>query len=198
MFPESTDDPVAVFGAWLEEAKSRKDVAEPTAMCLATSTPEGVPSARMVLLKSADARGFVFYTNLESRKGGELTANLNAALCFFWQPLGHQVRVEGVVEPVSAAEADEYFASRARQSRIGAWASKQSRELEGGTKQLLAEAAKIALHYPVGEIPRPPHWSGFRLVPKRIEFREQGDFRLHKRLAFTREGSGWNAERLYP
>jgi pyridoxamine 5'-phosphate oxidase len=151
----------------------------------------------MVLLKGVDRRGFVFYTNLESRKGTELAANPNAALCFHWKSLQRSVRVEGPVEPVSAAEADAYFASRARTSRLGAWASKQSRPLE--SRFALEKAvAEYGLRYAVGEIPRPPHWSGFRVLPRRIELWRDMPFRLHERRLFHREGEGWRMEMLYP
>jgi pyridoxamine 5'-phosphate oxidase len=168
-------------------------------MCLATATPDGRPSARMVLLKGVDARGFVFYTNLESRKGAELSANPYAALCFHWKTLTRSVRIEGRVEPVSAEEADAYFASRPRGSRIGAWASKQSRPLESRLA-LEKRVAEFGLKFAVGEIPRPPFWSGFRLVPVRIEFWRDMPFRLHERLLFSREGpdAPWRTEMLYP
>jgi pyridoxamine 5'-phosphate oxidase len=166
-------------------------------MALATVDERGMPDVRMVLLKGFDAAGFVFYTNLESRKGMELAAVPKAALCFHWKSLRRQVRVRGAVEPVSAAEADEYFASRPRLSRIGAWASDQSRPLESR----LALEKSVALHtakYALGAIPRPPHWSGFRVVPEEIEFWRDGAFRLHDRLRFAREGAGWSRTALYP
>jgi len=192
----ATEDPFALFGAWMAEA-APTEPNDPNAVCLATATREGRPSARMVLLKDVDARGFVFYTNLESRKGGELTANPFAAMCFHWKSLGRSVRVEGAVEAVSAAEADAYYASRARGSRIGAWASKQSRPLEG--RWALEKAvAEYTLQFGLGEIPRPPHWSGFRLVPDRIEFWRNMPFRLHERRVFHRDGAGWAIEMLYP
>lgn len=187
-------DPIALFARWLEDAK---DLPEPTAMCLATATPEGVPSARMVLLKGVDADGFVFYTNIESRKGQELLANPRAALCFHWQPLGRQVRVEGVVERVSDAEADAYFDTRARESRIGAWASQQSRPLSGKT-ELLKRVAEFTAKYMVGDIPRPPYWSGFRIIPHAIEFWQQGAFRLHERSVYRWTGRDWEIGKLYP
>lgn len=198
MFPNPTDDPIVVFTAWLAGAKADKAIGEPTAMCLASTTPEGAPSARMVLLKGVDARGFVFFTNYESRKGTELDKNPQAAACFYWQKLGRQVRVTGGVERVSAAESDEYFASRPRDARIGAWASAQSRPLEGGIPQLMADVAKAATQYGIGEVPRPPHWGGYRIIPGTIEFWEEGRFRLHKRLLFSREGGEWRAGSLYP
>lgn len=191
-----TEDPYALFAEWLAEA-TRTEPNDPNAMCLATATPEGRPSARMVLLKGHDPRGFVFYTNLESRKGGELAANPHAALCFHWKTLTRSVRVEGRIEPVSDAEADAYYASRSRGSRIGAWASRQSRELEG--RWALEKAvAEYTVQFGVGQIPRPPHWSGFRLLPERIEFWRDMPFRLHERRVFVAAGEGWALETLYP
>lgn len=190
-------DPIARFADWMEEA-AKSEPSNPNAMALATTTPDGIPSVRMVLLKGADTRGFTFYTNLESRKGGELRSNPHAALCFYWKSLERQVRVEGRIEAVDAAEADEYFASRPRQSRIGAWASKQSRPMVG-MFELEREVAKAAAKFAVGEVPRPPHWSGFRLVPARIEFWRERPFRLHERIVFRRaEAGGWTTEELYP
>lgn len=192
----SAEDPIALFEAWLAEA-AQSEPNDPNAVCLATTTPEGRPSARMVLLKDVDSQGFVFYTNLESRKGGELAANPFAALCFHWKSLRRSVRVEGAVRPVSAAEADAYYASRPRGSRIGAWASAQSRPLE--SRFALEKAvAEQTLRFGLGEIPRPPHWSGFRLVPDRIELWRDMPFRLHERRVFHRQGAGWRLEMLYP
>ncbi len=192
----TTDDPVALFQAWMEEA-ARSEPNDPNAVCLATATPEGRPSARMVLLKDVDARGFVFYTNLESRKGRELTANPFAALCFHWKTLQRSVRVEGRVEQVSAEEADAYYASRPRGSRIGAWASRQSRPLE--SRFALEKAvAEYTMKFGLGEIPRPAHWSGFRLLPDRIELWRDMPFRLHERRVFHRTATGWEMEMLYP
>jgi pyridoxamine 5'-phosphate oxidase len=193
---EEAADPIAEFGTWLEEA-GRREPNDPNAVCLATATPEGRPSARMVLLKGVDARGFVFYTNVESRKGQELTANPFAALCFHWKSLSRSVRVEGRVEMVSAEEADAYYASRPRGSRIGAWASRQSRPLEGRWA-LEQRVAEFTLKFGVGEIPRPEYWTGFRLVPDRIELWRNMPFRLHERRVFHREGEGWRLEMLYP
>jgi pyridoxamine 5'-phosphate oxidase len=193
----ATDDPIAVFAAWMAEA-TKSEPNDPNAVCLATCTREGRPSARMVLLKDVDARGFVFYTNLESRKGGELAANPFAALCFHWKTLQRSVRVEGAVEPVSAEEADAYYASRARGSRIGAWASRQSRPLEGRFA-LEKAVAEYTLKFGLGEIPRPAHWSGFRLVPDRMELWRDMPFRLHERRVFHRTpAQGWEMEMLYP
>ncbi|MDN3568894.1 pyridoxamine 5'-phosphate oxidase [Paeniroseomonas aquatica] len=192
----SAVDPFAHFESWMAEA-TKSEPNDPNAVCLATCTPEGIPSARMVLLKGLDPRGFVFYTNLESRKGGELAANPQAALCFHWKSLHRSVRVEGAVEAVSDAEADAYYASRARGSRIGAWASKQSRPLE--SRFALEKAvAEYTMKFGLTEIPRPAFWSGFRVVPRRIEFWRDMPFRLHDRQVFHRDGAGWRVEALYP
>ena len=190
-----TQKPIEQFADWLEQAKAEKSIKEPTAMTLATATTVGKPSARIVLLKNHDERGFVFYTNLESRKSEEIKANPYAALCFHWMPLEKQVRVEGRIEPVSVEEADAYFASRPRESRIGAWASKQSRTLPHRGALMLAEYTAKFLGR---EVPRPPFWSGWRVVPDRIEFWQQSAFRLHDREVFTRVGQGWDVEKLYP
>lgn len=196
----SSEDPIALFEAWMAEA-ARTEPNDPNAVCLATATPDGRPSARMVLLKGVDAErpggGFVFYTNLESRKGGELAANPQAAMCFHWKTLARSVRVEGRVQPVSMEEADAYYASRARGSRIGAWASRQSRRLEGRFA-LEKAVADFTLKFGLGEIPRPAHWSGFRLVPARIELWRDMPFRLHERRVFHRTAAGWATEMLYP
>jgi pyridoxamine 5'-phosphate oxidase len=189
-------DPYALFAEWMEEA-TRTEPNDPNAMCLATATPDGRPAARMVLLKGQDARGFVFYTNLESRKGEDLAANAQAALCFHWKTLQRSVRVEGAVEPVTAEEADAYYASRHRSSRIGAWASRQSRPLEG--RWALEKAvAEYTLKFGLGDIPRPPYWSGFRVLPARIEFWRDMPFRLHERRVFHRDAETWREEALYP
>ncbi len=191
-------EPFGRFGAWLERAVAA-GVAEPTAFTLATADGEGRPSARMLLLKGFDEAGFVFYTNLESRKAGELAANPHAALCFFWQPLELQVRIEGGVRRVSDAEADLYYASRPRGSRIGAWASSQSRPLDS-YDELMARVEAYEARFAEGDIPRPPHWSGFRLSPERIEFWQGRASRLHERERFDLDvaGDGWVLQYLYP
>jgi pyridoxamine 5'-phosphate oxidase len=197
---ERPADPLDVFAAWLAEAEATEPN-DPTAMALSTVGEDGMPSCRMVLLKGFDPEGFVFYTNFESRKGRQLLATPKAALLFHWKSLRRQVRIEGEVAPVDAAEADAYFASRARQSQIGAWASQQSRALEGRF-ELEKRVALYAAKYAVGHVPRPPYWSGFRLTPRLIEFWQDGAFRLHDRLVYRRaeagEGPGWATERLYP
>jgi pyridoxamine 5'-phosphate oxidase len=189
-------DPIALFQTWFAEAKARES-ADPTAMALATANPSGAPSVRMVLLKAADGRGYVFYTNTESRKGLELAANPRAALAIWWPVTNRQVRVEGAVERVDDAEADAYFASRARGSQIGAWASVQSRPLEGRLA-LEKRVAQFTAKYAIGKVPRPEFWTGYRVVPSMIEFWQQRDFRLHERLVFRRAGDAWTTERLYP
>jgi pyridoxamine 5'-phosphate oxidase len=190
-------DPLSLFAEWLEEAQ-KKEPNDANAMALATVDPEGLPDVRMVLLKGFDERGFVFYTNLESAKGQQLAATPKAALLFHWKSLRRQVRLRGAVEPVSAEEADEYFATRARSSQIGAWASDQSRPLES-RMALEKRIAEFGLKFGVGKPPRPPHWSGFRLVPLSLEFWRDRPFRLHERLRFDSDGAGgWGTSRLYP
>jgi pyridoxamine 5'-phosphate oxidase len=201
--PLTTDDftersePFDLFAAWMKDAEA-SEPNDPNAMALATVDPDGLPDVRMVLLKGFDRNGFVFYTNLESQKGREIAASMKAALCFHWKSLRRQVRVRGPVERVSDAEADAYHASRPRGSRIGAWASKQSRPLE--SRFALEKAvAEYTARYALGAIPRPAHWSGFRIVPSSIEFWHDRPFRLHDRVVFSRAaGGGWGKTRLYP
>ncbi|MEO9876736.1 MAG: pyridoxamine 5'-phosphate oxidase [Anderseniella sp.] len=192
------DEPLQLFTEWLEEARAAEPN-DPTAMSVATVDGDGLPNVRMTLLKGFDERGFVFYTNFESQKGTEILASRKAALGFHWKSLRRQVRFRGPVEVVSEEEADAYFRSRPRDSRIGAWASQQSRPLE--SKFALEKAvAKFAAKHAIGDVPRPPYWSGFRLRPVYIEFWKDGAFRLHDRVVFQRDddGDAWSKTRLYP
>lgn len=189
-------DPFALFADWFAEA-TRSEVNDPDAMALATCGPDLRPSVRMVLLKDHGPHGFTFYTNLTSRKGRTLAANGEAALLFHWKSLRRQIRIEGAVEAVSDAEADAYFASRPRDSRIGAWASKQSQPLSSRAA-FTARIARETARFGIGEVPRPHFWSGFRLVPRYFEFWRDMPFRLHDRATFTREGDGWAQGLLYP
>jgi pyridoxamine 5'-phosphate oxidase len=190
------DEPLALFLAWFDLAK-KKEINDPNAMTLATVDADGLPNARMVLLKDIDERGLSFFTNLESAKGRELAATPKAALVFHWKSIRRQVRFRGTVERVSDAEADAYFATRAKGAQIGAWASPQSRPMEGRFALERAVARETARHG-LGSTPRPPHWSGFRLVPVEIEFWVNRPFRLHDRLQFTRGAAEWKTERLFP
>ncbi len=189
-------EPYDLFRKWLAEAEA-SEPNDANAMAIASVDADGQPSVRMVLLKDADIRGFVFYTNYESRKGRQLLETRKAALVLHWKTLGRQVRAEGSVETVTDEEADAYFASRHRSSQIGAWASQQSRPLESRF-ELEKRVALFAAKYAIGTVPRPPYWSGFRVVPERIEFWENKPFRLHDRLVYHRAGDGWTTEKLYP
>ena len=191
-----SDDPLALFDLWFAEAQA-SEPNDPDAMALATADAEGRPSLRMVLLKGHDARGFVFYTNLDSRKGNDLAANPAASLLFHWKSLRRQVRIEGPVSAVSDVEADAYFASRGRDSRLGAWASDQSRPLPDRAT-FEARVEEMREKFSAGEVPRPPRWSGFRVAPQRIEFWSDRAARLHERRLFERTGDGWREGLLYP
>lgn len=191
-------EPFALFAKWLKDAEA-SEINDPNAVALATVDADGLPNVRMVLLKDFDQRGFTFYTNFESQKGQEILGQKKAAMCFHWKSLRRQVRLRGAVEVVSDEEADAYYATRARGSRIGAWASQQSRPLEGRFA-LEKAVAEYTARYAVGEIPRPPHWSGFRIKPVSIEFWHDRKFRLHDRVEFRREHTDgpWNKVRMYP
>jgi pyridoxamine 5'-phosphate oxidase len=193
-------DPLALFSAWFKEAEA-KEINDPNGMALATTGADGMPDVRMVLLKHVDERGFVFYTNFDSAKGRDLRACPKAALLFHWKSVRRQVRIQGAVSEVSAAEADAYFASRPRDAQIGAWASRQSQPMSG-RHELEREVARYALKFGIGPVPRPPQWSGFRVSPERYEFWTDKPFRLHERLIFIRKESAdtasWRSEYLFP
>ena len=192
-------DPIEEFRALFAQAQAvdRTGLHDPTAMSLATVSSDGSPSVRIVLLKGVDERGFVFFTNLNSRKGRELIATPRAALCFYWPALDTQIRIEGAVEPVSDAEADAYFATRVRESQIGAWASQQSEPL-ASMDELRARVAAVENLYANKPVPRPPYWTGRRVRPERIEFWHAGEHRLHERRLFERDGDRWTLRRLFP
>ena len=192
----SADNPIELFQIWFQEAIGA-GIEEPSAMTLATVDRDGSPDARMILLKGVDERGFVFYTNMGSAKAQALMHDPRVALCFYWEDIGKQVRVRGRANMVSDEEADAYFATRPRLSQISAWASKQS-QLMRGYFELEGEVAKTALHFGLGMIPRPPFWSGFRVVPERIEFWVQKPFRRHQRIVYERTLDGWHKRWLYP
>ena len=191
-----TIDPIARFRDWMHEAEA-SEPNDPNAMALATVDAAGQPAVRMVLLKGLSADGFVFYTNQQSRKADDLAANLRAGLLFHWKSLRRQVRVEGAVTPVDHAEADAYFASRGRVSRLGAWASDQSRPL-ADRAMLEAKLAEVTARFEGQDVPRPPHWSGYRVAPERIEFWSDGEHRLHNRELYVRDGDGWTTGLLHP
>jgi len=196
---DNINDPITHFQSWLSEAE-KSEPNDPTAVALATADSNGMPNVRMVLLKGVDQQGFVFYTNFESAKGDELVVNPQAALCFHWKSLRRQVRVQGSIEVVADQEADDYFASRAKDSQIGAWASQQSRPLENRFA-LEKAVARFAAKHALGTVPRPPYWSGYRLVHEKIEFWTDKPFRLHDREVFYRDlrsDNGWRKEKLYP
>ena len=193
---EDTRDPVSLFHDWFEKANGTED-SLPEAMSVASIASDGRPSTRMVLLKQADEHGFVFYTNLTSRKGVEISANSNVALLFHWKSLKRQLRIEGIAEPVTDKEADDYFASRDRGAQIGAWASDQSSPMESRF-DLEKRVAQYTAKFGISKVDRPPFWSGFRVVPDRYEFWSEGQFRLHERLIYQKEGTSWRTERLFP
>ncbi len=190
-------NPFEIFKKCFEVAKSNKNIIEPTAMCLSTAGPENKPSSRMVLLKKFDENGFCFYTNLNSRKAQELKSNNFVALCFYWGILQIQIRIEGKIQPVSVDEADEYFASRRRESQIGAWASNQSHKMSNW-QDFLDKITMIEDKFHNQTVPRPEFWSGFRVVPTAIEFWQEGDFRIHQRFLFEKNSNNWVVNKLYP
>ena len=189
-------DPYALFAAWFADAQASEPV-DANAMTVATTTPDGFPSARIVLLKEWDKQGFVFYTNKQSRKGEELAANPRASLLFHWKTRGRQVRIDGTVTDMPDAAADAYYASRPRNSRLGAWASQQSRPL-ASRAELQAKLTEAETKYPGEHIPRPAYWGGYRITPTRLEFWQDMPFRLHDRVIYTRNGGGWEVTKIYP
>lgn len=193
---DTNPDPIAQFQQWFQDARDA-ECREPNAMTLATCTPDAYPSARIVLLKGVDARGFVFFTDYRSRKGQELSDNPSAALCFFWQELERQVRVSGAVQRIPRAESQEYFDSRPRGSRIGAWVSHQSQVLPS-RDVLDAQVVEVTERYGAGEVPLPDHWGGFRVIPEMFEFWQGRESRLHDRISYTRRAGAWQRERLSP
>jgi pyridoxamine 5'-phosphate oxidase len=192
-----SSDPIEQFGRWFDDAKACKAVLQANAMCLSTLDPDGFPDGRMVLLKGFDARGFIFYTNLESVKGRSLAAHAKAALTFHWDPLARQVRIQGTAERVSDAEADAYWTTRPRLAQIGAWASLQSQTLDRN-RTFIKRLSEFAVQFGTGAVPRPPHWSGVRVIPTKIEFWRARRGRLHERFLYRQDGSQWQVERLYP
>ena len=192
----TSSSPYTLFTQWMAEAE-KSEINDPNAMALATADAHGRPNVRMVLLKGWDESGFTFYTNLESTKGRELAANPFAAICLHWKSLKRQFRAEGRIEAVTDAEADAYFASRARSSQIGAWASRQSQPMSGRF-ELEKRLAEFAVQFGLGTVPRPPHWSGFRIIPNRMEFWQDQPFRLHDRRSYTQTDGGWQQEILFP
>lgn len=190
------DDPWALFASWMADAEASEPV-DANAMALATADEDGLPDVRMVLLKGVDPQGLVFYTNVNSAKGGQLAHNPQAAIVLYWKSLGRQIRARGPISPVTAQEADAYFASRHPESRIGAIASRQSSPLDS-RDALMAEVATLTARYENQTIPRPENWTGFRIAPIQLEFWQNGAFRLHDRVRFTRQGDGWSRSRLYP
>ena len=190
-------NPLAQFEAWFAAAKSDSGLPNPNAFTLSTHSIDGWPEARVLLLKAVDERGFVFYTNFESDKGRALLANPKLELNFFWDPMGRQVRVRGKASRVSDAEADLYFASRPRASQLGAWASQQSREVES-REAMERKFIELEKKFEGGEVPRPPHWSGFRVAPERFEFWQADPFRFHDRFRYAKDGTGWKISRIYP
>lgn len=193
----SASNPIELFSQWFDEAKKALDITEPTAMTLATSTATGTPSSRVVLLKSFNEKGFVFFTNYESRKSREILANPQVALGFYWMPLDKQVRITGRAEKIDDQESDAYFATRERDRQIGAWTSKQSATLNT-REQFDLELKATEARFAGKDIPRPPHWGGWRVAPEEIEFWIQAPHRWHERLLFTKSASGWDQSLLYP